>query len=689
MIENQTLRIELVGAEERLWQVILRENGTVVDVEPPCFQVDGNAVTGPLEGLEPCGQPQKLQNGTCEHVWQGRFARAPGLHLQIRLRVAPDSPVVRFAYELKSDSPCSLTKAGGSDELTYLAFSAAELTEATEVRLSAFNEMVHSYCLEEAEIGPASFRNRLSLVGPIFVGSAPNHALLFAYEHGSEAVEPFLQFHLRPDRRVELRAVKGNYFHGQPLDRDNPYRTIWLQVAAVAGSREVLARAYRDFVLCYLSLRPATRTPYIFYNTWNYQERNEWWNDRTFLASMNEERILREIDVAHRMGVEVFVLDTGWYEKTGDWRVSKARFPRGLQPIKEELDRYGMRLGLWFSPTHAAVSSRIGRKHSDCLMMWNGQAGKPQSIWQTQESQPFCLVSQYADAFADELIRLIKDVGVSYFKWDAVGQYGCDSPDHRHGSAENGVQERRDCYAFQMCCAVIRVAERICEACPEAIVDFDMTEPGRCLGLGFLSVGKYFLMNNGPYFPNYDFPYDLTCWSNIFVHPGPARGWICRTPLGYDGWIPSVLFLTHYLPDDPAESQLLNIASLILGQNGIWGDLLNLSEEGIRRFGGLLGLYKQVRDDITASYPVRSGAVGSSPEVHEKISARTGRGAVVIFSSARRACSHRYITRNKPVTDCWHTEGLMVKIGPDGRAAIEARFDGPGAQMVFFGAGEK
>ncbi len=94
-----------------------------------------------------------------------------------------------------------------------------------------------------------------------------------------------------------------------------------------------------------------SRKPYIFYNTWNFQERNKLWNDKPYLESMNEDRMLKEIDVAHRMGVDVFVLDSGWYEKTGDWTVSSERFPNGLKTVKARLDSYGMKLGLWIGPT--------------------------------------------------------------------------------------------------------------------------------------------------------------------------------------------------------------------------------------------------------------------------------------------------------------------------------------------------
>jgi alpha-galactosidase len=104
----------------------------------------------------------------------------------------------------------------------------------------------------------------------------------------------------------------------------------------------------------------------------------------------------------------------------------------------------------------------------------------------------------------------------------------------------------------------------------------------RTVGLGFLASGKYFLINNGPYYRNYDVPINPKKDNpNLFFYPGAARGWICRTPLTFDKWIPSVLFLTHFLPDDPYENQSIAVGSLILGQNGIWGDLLKISPEGI------------------------------------------------------------------------------------------------------------
>ena len=184
---------------------------------------------------------------------------------------------------------------------------------------------------------------------------------------------------------------------------------------------------------------------------------------------------------------------------------------------------------------------------------------------------------------------------------------------------------------------------------------------GKSVGLGFLSSGKYFLINNGPYFFNYDIPFDRENgqW-NIFFYPGPARTWICRTPLTFDKWIPTSLFLTHYLPDDPYENQSIAVGSLILGQNGIWGDLPKISKDGIGFFNKTLGMCKQVRDDMTETAMIRDGEFGGSPEVYEKINPKTGRGAIVYSRAIRETMN--IFRKTTPIKNIGRQRALMFQL---------------------------
>jgi CO dehydrogenase/acetyl-CoA synthase delta subunit len=123
----------------------------------------------------------------------------------------------------------------------------------------------------------------------------------------------------------------------------------------------------------------------------------------------------------------------------------------------------------------------------------------------------------------------------------------------------------------------------------------------------------------------------------------------------------------------------------VLGQNGIWGDLPRVSPEGVKFLGEALRHYKQVRDDITASSPIRSGGVGGTPEIHEKI-APSGRGTVVLFSSA--AGEINYVTTARVSKEYWQTGNAHVEFDAHGRARLNVHFDRPGAVVLFFGASQ-
>ncbi len=681
-IELHEFRIRILGRRECFWQYHLEQENYYYDIQAPSLEIDGQLVTVELDQIRAVGSPVNLSNGAKEYTFSGTFVADPQMSLQMVFRLHQDEPIIRFRYVLHSQGAHRMTKVSGEDAILYFATSLSKGQRIKEVQLSGFNEWVHSFSPFERPYDKREFTHEVHVMGPILAIEDDDHQFLLAYEHGSQVPDAFLAFNLSQNGTVRLQGVKGNYVTGQPLS--SGFATVWMQTGAVRGTEASLAHAYRQFVLKHMAIQVESRQPYIFYNTWAFQERNKHWNHKPYLESMVQERILREIEVAHRMGVEVFVMDTGWYEKTGDWQVSLARFPDSLKCVKEALDTYGMKLGLWLGPTSVAISSELYDRYRDCAMSWHGKVRSPRAVWETEESQDMCLVSDYADALVERMITLSQTLGVKYFKWDAIGQYGCDSPLHQHGGDQHSQKERVDSYAFQIGLVLTKIVEKVTQQCPDVIVDFDVTEGQRAFGLAFLSVGKYFLINNGPYYHNYDLPVGLNDGNwNIFFYPGQARGWVCRYPLAFDRWIPSVLFLTHYLPDDPEESQWMNLASLMLGQNGIWGDLLSVSVDGVRRFGETLGKYKQIRADITEASPVRLGDVGGSPEIHEKISPMTRKGIVAIFSPV--AGRYTYVTRSAVEPNYWHTEGVHITLDAESHARIDVHFDAPGAHIVMFG----
>jgi hypothetical protein len=103
-------------------------------------------------------------------------------------------------------------------------------------------------------------------------------------------------------RALACRPVKGNYYHGQVLDALIPLRVGLVRAGPAGGRAGSVPPGYRRFFLEEVCEIRESRRPNIYYNTWNYQERQKYFKDRPFLESMTAERMLAEIDVAHRWG---------------------------------------------------------------------------------------------------------------------------------------------------------------------------------------------------------------------------------------------------------------------------------------------------------------------------------------------------------------------------------------------------
>ena len=277
-------------------------------IKGPIFEVDGSDLCPEFASISLVSR-EILNERITEYRYDCMHASNPDLTLTLILRVADGSPVVKFKYILRGNGTRRLTKVRG-ERLDYCCVQMRSNETLTEVRFSEFNEMLHSFCLNEVPVKNSSFEQRMSLMGPLVAGTDGKESFLLAYEHGSQYPDAFVQFTLSPEKSISMNAVKGNYLRGTLLTEEG-FETIWFDFAVAAGGIDELAAAFREFQLKYSSLNAQSRKPYIFYNTWNFQERNMWWNHKAYLADMHEERMLREIDAAHEMGIDVFVLDTG------------------------------------------------------------------------------------------------------------------------------------------------------------------------------------------------------------------------------------------------------------------------------------------------------------------------------------------------------------------------------------------
>jgi alpha-galactosidase len=126
-------------------------------------------------------------------------------------------------------------------------------------------------------------------------------------------------------------------------------------------------------------------------------------------------------DEAAAIGVELFVMDDGWFQGRrneaaglGDWRADSARFPDGLQPLVDRVHGLGMRFGLWVEPEMVNVDSDLHRAHPDWVQQSPGR--EPHEI----RSQLILDVGLPAvqDHIVATLDRLVQDNGIDFLKWD-------------------------------------------------------------------------------------------------------------------------------------------------------------------------------------------------------------------------------------------------------------------------------
>ncbi|MHB1296792.1 MAG: alpha-galactosidase, partial [Anaerolineae bacterium] len=151
------------------------------------------------------------------------------------------------------------------------------------------------------------------------------------------------------------------------------------------------------------------------------------------------EWILREIDIAHEMGVEAFMVDAGWYgdsfagwwERRGDWNEGDW-IPGGLAACRQRAHDHGMLFGLWMEPEAIGPKSRLLREHPDWVMRRDGD--KPVSAYGSDISLD--LANPEAAAYlTSEILRVVREHKLDFFKLD----YNVD--------VEEGGQRQRDGFA--------------------------------------------------------------------------------------------------------------------------------------------------------------------------------------------------------------------------------------------------
>lgn len=155
---------------------------------------------------------------------------------------------------------------------------------------------------------------------------------------------------------------------------------------------------------------------------WRDRERpiliNNW--EATYF-DFTEERLVDIAKTAKECGVELFVLDDGWFGKRdnerrglGDWTPNLQRLPQGIVGLAKRITALGLRFGLWFEPEMVNRDSDLYRAHPDWIVE---TPGRHSSHGRFQYVLDFSR-AEVVEHIYDRMAKLLREADISYIKWD-------------------------------------------------------------------------------------------------------------------------------------------------------------------------------------------------------------------------------------------------------------------------------
>jgi alpha-galactosidase len=135
----------------------------------------------------------------------------------------------------------------------------------------------------------------------------------------------------------------------------------------------------------------------------------------------DEDRLVAMAASGAELGVELFVLDDGWFgarddgtSSLGDWSVDRRKLPGGLERLAARIQGLGMGFGLWIEPEMVSPRSRLFEAHPEWAI------GVPDRD-RTQGRNQYVLDlsrREVVDHLTDVLTALLRSAPISYVKWD-------------------------------------------------------------------------------------------------------------------------------------------------------------------------------------------------------------------------------------------------------------------------------
>ncbi len=275
-----------------------------------------------------------------------------------------------------------------------------------------------------------------------------------------------------------LAQVEVNHFKQTRVTMGiNPFDFSWLLEAKESFQTPEAVMVYSDS-----GINKMSQTYHKLYRTrlvrGKYRDKirpiliNNW--EATYF-DFNEEKLLELAQTSSELGIELFVLDDGWFGKRnddtsslGDWSVDEDKLPNGLESLGEKINNLGMDFGLWFEPEMVSPDSQLYRNHPD----WTIHLPDRRS----SESRNQLVLDLSREDVCNYIIKVVSNIlesaPISYVKWDM----------NRHmteiGSAKLSTYQQKET-AHRYILGLYRILEELTDHFPDILFESCSSGGGR------------------------------------------------------------------------------------------------------------------------------------------------------------------------------------------------------------------
>ncbi len=135
----------------------------------------------------------------------------------------------------------------------------------------------------------------------------------------------------------------------------------------------------------------------------------------------NSDKLISIAKEASELGIEMLVMDDGWFgnryddnRALGDWKVNEEKINKGLKSLVEEVNRLGMKFGIWFEPEMISPDSDLFREHPDWAI---GIPGRTRGLCRNQYVLDLTRKEVLEHTY-ESVAGILRSANIEYVKWD-------------------------------------------------------------------------------------------------------------------------------------------------------------------------------------------------------------------------------------------------------------------------------